>query len=239
MRDGLATPAKVLPVFRIKICGITNAQDAQHAARAGADAVGLNFYPASPRYIAPRTAAVIVDALPKDIVKTGVFVNATAAEICEIAAAAQLDLIQLHGDEPPELLRELSEVQKRPIMKAFRIDGGLDDVLNFLDKCSEMQCSPRLVMFDAPRAGGPQGGAYGGTGKLTNWDLARRYGRRGDLPPLVLAGGLSADNVAQGIRTVRPAAVDVASGVEIGPGCKDPAQVMAFVSAVRAAFDNL
>jgi len=171
MRDGLATPAKVLPVFRIKICGITNAQDAQHAARAGADAVGLNFYPASPRYIAPRTAAVIVDALPKDIVKTGVFVNATAAEICEIAAAAQLDLIQLHGDEPPELLRELSEVQKRPIMKAFRIDGGLDDVLNFLDKCSEMQCSPRLVMFDAPRAGGPQGGAYGGTGKLTNWGL--------------------------------------------------------------------
>lgn len=226
-------------MFQIKICGITNAEDARQAALAGADAVGLNFYTDSPRYIDPRSARAIVEALPPGIVKTGVFVNATADEISEIAEALRLDLVQLHGDESPELLGQLSDMQPRPVMKAFRVDSVLDGVLSYLDQCRALACLPQLVMFDAPRGGGPQSGSYGGTGKLTDWDLAARYGRRDDLPPLVLAGGLSAGNVAEGIRTVRPAAVDVASGVEIGPGRKDPAQVVAFISAARAAFDNL
>ena len=226
-------------MFQIKICGITSAEDAQLAARAGADAVGLNFYEVSPRYVDPRAALAIVEALPPGIIKTGVFVNATATQICEISDALQLDLLQLHGDEPPGLLRQLCEVRQRPVMKAFRVGGGLDDVLAYLDECRGLACLPRLVMFDAPRSGGPQDGAYGGTGKLTNWDLARNFALRRDLPRLVLAGGLSAANVADAFRTVRPGAIDVASGVEAAAGRKDPVQLRAFVSAARAAFDNL
>jgi phosphoribosylanthranilate isomerase len=226
-------------VFQIKICGITSAEDARHAARAGADAVGINFYVASPRYVDPRSAMAIVEALPHGIVKTGVFVNATVPEVSEIAEALRLDLVQLHGDEPPELLRQLSDALSLPVMKVFRVGGGLDEVVAYLDACRELACLPRLVMFDASKAGGPHGSAYGGTGTLANWDLARRFALHRDLPPLVLAGGLSATNVADAIRTVRPAAVDVASGVEVGPGRKDPAQMTGFVAAARGAFDNL
>jgi len=230
-------------VFQIKICGITSAEDARLAARAGADAVGLNFYAASPRYVDPRGAMAVVEALPLGIVKTGVFVNATASQICGTSERLQLDLVQAHGDEPPELLRQLSDLTDLPVIKAFRVGpGGLDEVLKYLDECRGLGCLPRMVMFDARSRsanGDAYGDAYGGTGERADWMLAARFTALHDLPPLVLAGGLSEANVADAIRTVRPAAVDVASGVEITPGRKDPARVAGFVTAARTAFDNL
>ncbi len=225
-------------MFRIKVCGITSADDARRVAEAGADAVGLNFFPGSPRYVEKGVAETIVAALPERIVRVGVFVNASANEVRETADRLRLDLIQLHGDESAKFLEELGELQsdrKTPIMKAFRV--GADDlpaVLALLDECRRLDCMPRRVMFDASTSG-----AYGGTGASANWELAARYAERRDLPPLVLAGGLSPDKVAEAIRTVRPAAVDVASGVETSPGRKDHAKLRAFISAAQAAFDNL
>lgn len=225
-------------MFRIKICGITSADDARTAAEAGADAVGINFFPGSPRYVDRSAAAAIVGALPERVAKVGVFVNATVEVIRETADRLRLDLIQLHGDETAAFLKELAELQsdrKTPVMKAFRVGADdLEAVLALLDECRRLDCMPRLVMIDART-----GGAYGGTGNPANWELAARYAARRDLPPLVLAGGLSPANVAEAIRTVRPAAVDVASGVETSPGQKDIAKMRAFISVARTSFDNL
>jgi phosphoribosylanthranilate isomerase len=218
-------------MFTIKICGITRPQDARTAVEAGADAIGLNFYPHSPRAIDRRRARAIVAGLPAKIIKVGLFVNAQPAEICRTCDALGLDLIQLHGDEPPELLSALGG---RPLMKAFRAAGaeGLRTILDYLQTCRTLGCLPRMILLDAPLIPG-----FGGSGKLADWSLARQYLEEYPTPALVLAGGLRADNVAEAIHATGAGAVDTASGVELQPGIKDPAAIAAFVRAARAGWD--
>ena len=218
-------------MFRTKICGITGTRDAVGAARAGADAIGLNFYRPSPRFVEPQRAAEIVGALPPDVVKVGLFVNASPREICDSFDRLRLDLVQLHGDEPPELLAELGG---RPVMRAFRVGpDGLRPVETYLAECRRRECTPRMVLVDARLKG-----IFGGTGQVADWEALASYPTDGSMPPLVLAGGLTPDNVAEAVRTVRPAAVDTASGVESAPGRKDPALVRQFVAAALAAFES-
>lgn len=215
-------------MFQIKICGITSIDDALMVARAGADAIGLNFYARSPRYVRPEVARDIVKALPADIVKVGLFVNAPADEVCRRFDDLQLDLIQLHGDEPPEFLAQLDG---RPVMRAFRVGPeGLPPVSEYLARCQRLAVPLQLVLLDSLVAG-----TYGGTGATVDWSTAKQYLGKPDVPPLVLAGGLTPENVADAIRIVRPAAVDVASGVESQPGRKNPTAVGAFIGAARAA----
>ncbi len=217
------------PMFRIKICGITCEADARVVAAAGADAVGLNFFEKSPRYLAPREAERVVRALPDDMVKVGLFVNATPQHILDTWDSLGLTLIQLHGDEPPEFLCELGN---RPVMRAFRLgEEGLAPICGYLQTCRELGCLPRLVLIDSFRKG-----KYGGTGATADWDTARLYPAEVWLPPLVLAGGLTPENVGEAIRTVRPIGVDTASGVESAAGKKDADSVRRFVETARAAF---
>jgi phosphoribosylanthranilate isomerase len=201
-------------MFRIKICGITNQRDATAVVQAGADAVGLNFYPASPRFVDRDKAQQIREVLPPEIVKVGLFVNAAAKDVCQAFDELALDLIQLHGDEPPEFIDQLG---RRPVMRAFRLGAeGLNPVLEYLEQCKRLKCVPRLVMIDALVKG-----TYGGTGETANWSICAQYSRNENLPPLVLAGGLTA------------------SGVESSLGQKDHAAVSAFVANAREAFGRV
>jgi phosphoribosylanthranilate isomerase len=219
-------------VFHIKICGMTNVEDALTAAQAGADAVGLNFYPPSPRYISPEVARAIAQALPKGIARVGVFVNSGAEEACRLFDDTPLDTIQLHGDEPPEFILQLGN---RPVIKTFHLKAGsINHVVAYLERCKNSSISPFMVMIDSQTVG-----LHGGTGKACDWSAARQYVDEIQSPPLILAGGLTPENVAEAIRTVRPAAVDVASGVESSPGRKDPAAVVAFVQNARGAFESI
>jgi phosphoribosylanthranilate isomerase len=218
-------------MFRVKICGITNIDDALGVAEAGADAVGLNFYPKSPRWVDVTVAKTIAEALPPGIVKVGVFVNADVDVIGQTADRARLDLIQLHGDETPEYLATLAVVCPLPIMRAFRLGmAGLTPILEYLDQCRRLRQIPMRVLLDAY-----QPGVYGGTGATADWGVAAEYVATPGVPPLVLAGGLTPTNVAEAIAAVHPAAVDTAGGVESSPGRKDPALVREFVRAARGA----
>lgn len=218
--------------FQIKICGITRAHDALWAAGAGADAVGLNFFSRSPRYIWPEEARQLIELLPSEVVKVGVFVNAEAEEICQIADSLSLDWIQLHGDEPPGFLLKLGA---RPVIRVFRVGPeGLDPIVEYLERARYVGRMPERVLLD-----GASGGQYGGTGKRAPWDVCQEYRRLPKMPPLILAGGLNPSNVGDAIRTVQPIAVDTASGVEVSPGRKDPALVAAFIQAAREAFQYI
>lgn len=218
-------------MFRIKICGITSVADALMVAAAGADAIGLNFYPASPRSIDMERAENIVEALPEGIIKVGLFVNAPSREMRGIFDRLELDLIQLAGDEPPELLAELAP---RPAIKVVRPDStGIVSIARYLDRCRALAHLPRKVLIDAHVPG-----EFGGTGKQADWPVAAEYSRLNNVPPLVLAGGLTSENVAEAIRNVHPAAVDTASGVESSPGHKDAGKVSRFVGAAQAAFER-
>jgi phosphoribosylanthranilate isomerase len=218
-------------MFTIKICGITRPEDARAVAEAGADAIGLNFYPQSSRAIDLDRARAIIAVLPDEMVKVGLFVNAAPTEICRICDALGLELIQLHGDEPPELLSSLGG---RPVMKAFRAAGadGLRAVLDYLETCRRLGCLPRSILLDAPLAHG-----FGGSGMLADWTLAKQYGKDRESPKLALAGGLKPENVAESILATGVTAVDTASGVESAPGIKDAAAVRAFVRAARSALE--
>jgi phosphoribosylanthranilate isomerase len=219
-------------MFRVKICGITTVEDALAVARSGADAVGLNFVAQSPRFVGHDQARGIAQALPSQVVKVGVFVNAADQEVCRTFDEIGLDLIQLHGDEPPEFLTRLGD---RPVMRAFRLGkGGLEAVADYLEQCRRLDCLPRLILVDSSTEG-----AYGGTGRVADWTVVSRYPLRDWQPPLVLAGGLTPENVAEAIRTVRPAAVDTASGAESSPGRKAEALVRQFVEAAAAAFQDI
>ena len=217
-----------MPLFRVKICGITNADDAAIASDAGADAVGLNFFPKSPRYLSIDRALAVADALTgRAVLKVGLFVNHPADEVCRIAERLGLDFVQLHGDEPPELLAQLGG---RPVMRAFRVGpAGLGPVCDYLERCRQLHAMPALVLLDSYSQS-----VYGGSGQAADWSTLAQYARA-DRPPLVLAGGLNPENVAAAIDAVHPVAVDVASGVEARPGRKDPELVAQFVSRARAA----
>lgn len=227
------TPRKVI-VFQIKICGVTTVDDARAAADAGADAIGLNFYPRSPRALDVDRAATVAEALPAGVARVGVFVNASAEEISQVVIGVGLTHIQLHGDEPPELLSELAALPVS-IIKAFRVgpDGGAL-VRGWLERASQLQVRPVACLIDAN-----QPGAYGGTGQVADWPLFRTLAEIDRQLPMILAGGLTSDNVAEAIAAAHPAAVDTASGVESAPGHKDIVRMGSFILAARAAFGLL
>jgi phosphoribosylanthranilate isomerase len=219
-------------MFKVKICGVTTVDDARAVAAAGADAIGLNFYAASPRFLPLERAQHVAANIPAKVLRVGLFVNAPAETICGAYDALGLDLIQLHGEEPPEFLSELGD---RPVMRAFRVGtAGLQPAAEYLARCRELRTSPAMVLLDAFVAD-----QRGGTGKTADWDaLAAERHLLGDAK-LVLAGGLTPDNVADAIRRVRPAAVDTASGVESRPGVKDHDAVRRFVTAASQALQGL
>ena len=214
-------------MFRIKICGITSVEDALLAAEAGADAIGLNFYDKSPRFVTTERAKEICVALPANIVRIGVFVNSLPKGVAATVERVGLSAVQLHGDEGPDFLKALG---KLPVIKAFRCkESTLDGVKAFLGLCNESS-HPSAILLDAHAPGN-----YGGTGQVLDWaGLARERNKLLGIP-LILAGGLTPLNVAAAIRLVRPDAVDTASGVESAPGKKDPDKVRAFVAAAGGA----
>jgi phosphoribosylanthranilate isomerase len=209
---------------RVKICGLTAVADAVDCAEAGADWIGLNFHPGSPRRVAPSVAAEIVAALPPTCLAVGLFVDRPAPEVAETTTAVGLRIVQLHGDEPAEDLLTLGHLQ---IVRAFRL-GDVPAVARmaaYLRRASELGRVPDAVLIDGYAAD-----QAGGTGRAIAWDVLDRLP---PLPRLILAGGLTPENVAERVARVRPWMVDVASGVEASPGCKDPARVAAFIRAVR------
>jgi phosphoribosylanthranilate isomerase len=207
--------AGILGMVKIKICGITNLEDALLAADLGADALGFIFYPKSPRNVAPEAAREIIAQLPPFVASVGVFVDETAAFVRELAAKVRLDWVQLHGQESPEYCRNLGH----KVIKGFRIQDA--DSLRLL---AGYRGAAQALLLDTYKKG-----LVGGTGTAFDWQLAReakQYGR------IILAGGLTPENVAQAIAIVQPAAVDAASGTEAAPGRKDPAKLRAFFKAV-------
>lgn len=197
----------------MKICGVTRLEDALQAARLGADALGFNFWPGSKRFLAPAAARAVVDQLPPFVTPVGVFVDQTEEEIRRAAEESGVRVVQLHGDEPPELCARLPF----PVVKAVRVGGTLP-----LDALAAYPVAAFLL--DAPSAG------YGGSGAAFDWSLAEGVA---DLAPVILAGGLDPENVAAAVRLVRPYAVDVASGVESAPGVKDVSKMVRFIAAAK------
>ncbi len=203
-------------MVRIKICGITNLEDALLAAELGAQALGFIFYPKSPRSIKPDAARDIIKSLPPLVLSVGVFVDEEAEVVRDVAARVGLDWVQLHGKESPEYCRVLG----RRVIKGFRIRDH-----NSLTALPSYRDAVQAFLLDAYRPGTP-----GGTGETFDWEVARRAK---ELGPVILAGGLTAANVAQAIKIAQAAGVDVASGVEAAPGKKDPEKLRAFFKAVR------
>lgn len=219
-------------VFRIKICGITSPEDAALAADAGADAIGLNFYPPSPRFVDESVARRIVEALPDGVARVGVFVNAPVEQVLRRAEQLRLDWVQLHGDESPSFV---AAVAPRRVVRACRLGPeGLAALVDYLAQCQELGAMPSAVLVDACLPG-----QFGGTGQTADWDALAGYRSLHMRPALLLAGGLTAENVAAAIAAVRPDGVDTASGVESSPGRKDAARMRAFVAEARAAFARL
>ncbi len=206
---------------RVKICGITNLADAQAALAAGADALGFVFVPGTPRYVTPEQAAAIIRELPPFVAKVGLFVDADTRMVAETIARSGVDTIQLHGDETPEFARQFHGAVK--VIKAFRIRGP--ETLALLPTFAD---AADALLLDAYVPGVP-----GGTGARFDWEhaVSAKIGGR----PIILAGGLTPENVAGAVRAVKPYAVDVSSGVEFAPGKKDSTKVGEFVRAAKSA----
>ena len=198
----------------VKICGITRAEDARLAAGFGAAALGFIFYPLSPRYIAPDQVRVIIETVGSNICKVGVFVNATPDEINAIVERAGLDLVQLSGDEPPEACRGIAV----PVIKTFHVGTSFDPAVTH-------SYDLHAILLDTRQAG-----SYGGTGRAFEWSLVSRdaFTR-----PLILSGGLAPGNILDGIKAIRPHAVDVNSSVEASPGLKDRAKLEHLFAILR------
>jgi phosphoribosylanthranilate isomerase len=207
-------------VTEIKICGLTNREDAACAAACGADAVGFIFHQKSPRYVTPEIAQKIIKDLPVNIIKVGVFVNLKPAEIKWIIAFCDLDMIQLHGAESPAFC---SQFPRSRVIKAIALRGE--------DDLQGLQSYPVAAMlvdaYDPVR--------HGGTGEKADWGLAARVKEQ---HPLILAGGLSLTNIREAIETVVPDAVDISSGVEITPRRKDHAKVREIIELVHSLGKN-
>ena len=199
----------------VKICGLTTAHDAAAAAAAGANAIGVNLWPGSKRYLTAQAARGVLAAVPSGVLKVGVFVDAPAAEVAERIVELGLDRAQLHGDE---LAADFAALDPARIIRTVRVRDA--DSFDAADAWS-----PALWLYDSFVEG------FGGAGVSAPWALIARHARR----PFLLAGGLTPQNVAAAIRLTRPDGVDVASGVEERPGLKDAAKLAAFIGAARAA----
>ncbi|MDQ3061263.1 MAG: phosphoribosylanthranilate isomerase [Acidobacteriota bacterium] len=204
---------------KVKICGITNLEDALLSAKFGADALGFNFYEISSRYIAPEKAREITKELPAQVLKVGVFVNESLNKIIEVAATAKLDAIQLHGEETPEFSRELKAKTNLEIIKAFRVSPEFKPE-------NVLQYKVDAVLLDAYSAN-----EHGGTGETFDWEIARKV--REIFPKMYLAGGLSAENISEAILAVKPFAVDVCSSIEKAKGIKNYTKVKNFIFQVK------
>jgi phosphoribosylanthranilate isomerase len=202
-------------MVKVKICGITSLEDALTAVEAGADALGFVFYPKSPRNIPPEQAGDIIRRLPPFVQTIGLFVNEDAAIVNATADQCGLDVIQLHGEEPPGYC---DSIQRR-VIKAFRVRD-----ITTLDALVNYRVAGCLLDAWVPTA-------PGGTGQTFNWEIAAEAVKRGQR--IVLAGGLTPGNVAEAVRRVKPYAVDVSSGVESSPGCKDADKIRKFIDQAR------
>jgi phosphoribosylanthranilate isomerase len=204
-------------LVKIKICGITNIDDAMAAVEFGADALGFVFFQGSPRYIAPEVAAGIIRKLPSFTMTIGVFVDEKPAQIEKTIAATGIDVIQLHGDEPPEMC-----AFSRRVIKAIRVKSlaSLDPLVHYQGKVSAF-----LLDTFSP-------GSFGGTGQKFNWDIATYAKQFGNT---ILSGGLTPDNVVDAVKQVEPYGVDVSSGVELSKGKKDHLKMRLFIEGVKKA----
>jgi phosphoribosylanthranilate isomerase len=203
---------------KIKFCGLTSLEDAQHAAGVGAWAVGLIFWPQSPRRCSLDAAAEISAALRRRLEVVGVFVNPTLDEVAGVVDAVGLTMVQLHGDEGPVFCGEVARRTGCKVIKAARVRSGAD-----IQALSAFHTDYHLLDSYVP-------GKPGGTGETFAWELARAH--KGSVP-MILSGGLTPENVGEAVAAVRPFAVDVASGVERAPGLKEPGKLAAFAAAVR------
>jgi len=206
-------------VTLVKICGVTSLEDAALAADAGAWAIGLNFWPRSPRRCPRDAAAEIAAALRRRLELVGVFVNAPLDEVVRTAENIGLTMLQLHGEEGPSYCAEAARRAGCKVIKVARIRSRAD-----IQALGPFRTDYHLLDSYVP-------GSPGGTGQTFSWELARAH--RGPVP-VILSGGLTPENVADAIDAVRPFAVDVASGIEAEPGRKDPAKLEAFIESVRA-----
>lgn len=228
---------------RIKICGLTREDDVRAAVDAGADAIGLVFYPGSPRCVEVARAAALAERVPPFVSVVGLFVNADAEEVAHVAERVPLTLLQFHGDESPQQCTEIARRCRLPFMRAARVRQGLD-----LVEFANLYRDAAGLLLDAFVEG------YGGGGHVFDWTLIPApwlpsnpperaappdpqldNPSASDAPRIVLSGGLNAQNVTEAVARVRPYAVDVSSGVEAAKGVKDAARIAAFVRAVRAA----
>jgi len=206
-------------MVRVKICGITNLEDALASVEAGAHALGFNFYRQSPRYIGPSAARHIVEHLPASILCVGVFVNLPDADqVRDLASEAGMQALQLHGDESPAYCQKLKDLF---VIKALRVNSNFEP-----EQAARYETEAVLLDGFSPDA-------FGGSGQGFDWSIAMRC--RPHVAKLFLAGGLNANNVAAAIECVQPYAVDACSGLESIPGRKDMAKVRAFIKAARKA----
>jgi len=245
-------------MFRVKICGVMTPADARLVADAGADAIGLNFVAGSPRRLDLTVARAVTDAIPKGVLRVGVFAGVAAEEIQRVAMLVGLNAIQLHGHlepqtnggeaaayDPPELCAQLASLLAgMPLIRAVRLQpegasgvgesphagwNGLAAARRWIEAARACGKAPDIVVVDAGLARGTPSGQLGGTGATVNWEELTRAGSLGI--PMALAGGLTPDNVANAMRLTGIGSVDTASGVESAPGRKDPEKVRAFVAA--------
>lgn len=209
---------------KIKICGITNIEDAYAAIDSGTDALGFIFVPNTPRYVKPQAASLIIGELPPFITTVGVFANEPVETVLQAVQDCGLNAVQLHGSETPEYCSEINARGRVPIIKAFRVKDGQS-----LSQIPKYKVSAYLLDTYVK-------GKKGGTGETFNWELAKEaktYGR------IIVAGGLTPDNVAQAVEHIKPYAVDVSSGVESSPGKKDHARIKAFIENVRDYIETI
>jgi phosphoribosylanthranilate isomerase len=214
-----------MTTLRIKICGVTTRDDAVAAADLGADAVGLNFYPQSPRYVDPEITGYILRALPPFVEAVGVFVNVPFRTVFQtLNQLIGVRTFQWHGEQ-----RELADTFPFRHIAAFAVKDkdSLRAVQQYLDACRPLNMLPSALLLD-----GHVPDKYGGTGKMAPWNLLADFNPG---VPVILAGGLTPENVAEAVRTVRPYAVDVASGVESSPGVKDVDKMARFIDNARSA----
>jgi phosphoribosylanthranilate isomerase len=220
---------RIPPGVWVKLCGVRDEVMAVQLAALRPDAIGLNFYSRSVRFVERDAAMRIVQALPTDVAAVGVFVNASVQEIVRTTDAVGLSAVQLHGDEPPEDVAELKSL--RPdlmVIRAWRVGAeGLAPLAGHLAACEALEAKPDAILIDAHVPG-----CYGGTGQRAPWMLLRDSPT--PWPPLILAGGLTPENVAEAVETVRPWGVDTAGGIEMAPGIKDVARAAAFIAAARS-----